>query len=207
MALPSISGEFTVVADPDLRFTPSGQAVADIRLVSNSQKRDPNDNTKWIDDKTYWATGVVWGKMAENLVESVKKSDLVTVTGKPYTESYDKDGVKRSVEKIQVDSIGPSMKFRTTPHGAQAQQAQPQQDQWAQPSQWGGQPPQNWGNQPPAQQPQQAQQPPQQAPQPWQSQPQAQPQYAQQPGAQGQPQYQQGPPQGQPYQDPNAPQF
>lgn len=105
--LPTISGEFRLVDDPELRFTPSGKAVVEVRLVASKRKKDGDD---WVDDKTCWINAVAWQEVAENIAESLSKGDLVEVRGALYTESWeDKDGNKRSTMKIQLYGIGPAL--------------------------------------------------------------------------------------------------
>jgi single-strand DNA-binding protein len=134
--LPTITGEFRVGADPDLRFTPAGKAVASIRAVASSRKKDEQTG-EWSDDKTTWVTLTVWGKPAENLVESIGKGDLLTVIGKLHVEEWeDNEGNKRITPKILVDSIGPSVQFATAKvHKAERASgggsAQPADDPWA----------------------------------------------------------------------------
>jgi single-strand DNA-binding protein len=185
MALPEISHEFLVVSDPELRFTPGGDAVANFRVKASSRKEEPKGSGNWVDKDVLWASVTVWRDLAEHVVESIAKNDLVLVQGTIYTREYESNGAKQKSVEIQAIAVGPSLKFRTTPHGAGAQQGQGQQA------------PQ--GQYPPPQQG--YQQPPTQGQPPYQQQPQAQPQYAQQP--QGQPGYAPQPgyqqPQGQPY--------
>lgn len=140
--LPTVQGEFRVVADPELRFSPSGVAVGNIRLVASSRKQVDGE---WVDDKTCWIDCTVFKQTAENLVDSVTKGDLVTVTGRLQTDEWeDKDGNKRSKTVMIADSIGPSLRFRSAPHGAQAARQQgadaPGEDPWATPPA-DGQPP------------------------------------------------------------------
>lgn len=181
MALPLIGEEFLVVGgDPKLTFTPGGLAVCNFRVKAADRKLDPNTN-EWKDDKVLWANVTAWRDLAQHIVDSIKDKDLVVISGKIYTREFEHQGIKKISVEIDAKNVGPSLTFRTTPHGAAQQaQAQPQ----AQPQQ-GGQ----WSNQPQAQ------------PQPGYGQPQAQPGYGQ---PQGQPQYAQ--PQAQPaQQDPWAP--
>lgn len=108
--LPITSGEFRLVADPELKFAASGVAVAKLRLVASSRKKD--DDGKWVDDKTCWMNAVAFKKVAENIAESFAKGDLVLVSGRQQTEEWeDKDGNKRSSQSIVVDTIGPSLAF------------------------------------------------------------------------------------------------
>lgn len=110
MALPPVSGEFRLVADPELRFAPSGMAVGNLRLVSNSRKQV---NGEWVDDQVIWLDAVVFKQMAENVVESLSKGDLVVVIGRLKTEQWEKDGEKKSKNSLTVDFIGPSLTYAT----------------------------------------------------------------------------------------------
>lgn len=183
MALPIIGQEFLIVGDgPKLTFTPAGLAVCNFRVKAADRVKDDASN-EWKDGKVLWANVNVWRDPAQHAADSLKAGDLVLVTGKLYTREFEHQGVKKTSVEIDATSIGASLTFRTTPHGA----AQGQQQ---------GQPPQQQGYQPP-------QQPYGQQPQaqPGYGQPQQQPAYGQ---PQGQPQYAQ--PQGQPQQqDPWAP--
>jgi single-strand DNA-binding protein len=108
--LPVVTGEFRVVADPDLRFAPSGVAVGKIRAVASSRKK--NEDGEWVDDKTCWVNLVCFKRLAENVAETFEKGDLVLVTGKLQPEDWeDKDGNKRTSVNIIVDTIGPSVTF------------------------------------------------------------------------------------------------
>lgn len=172
MPLPTVSGEFLVVGNPELRFTPSGTAVCSLRLKAASRQQN-QQTQQWEDKDVLWIDASVWRDPAQHTADSIKDKDLVVVTGTIKTREWDdpNGGGKRSKIEMTVNSIGPSLAFRTTPHGAGGQQ-QGQRPQ--------GQPPQG---QPQGQQP------------PYGGQPQAQPQYGGQP--QGQPQYA-AQPQGQP---------
>lgn len=136
--LPTISGEFRAVADPELRFAPSGTAVGTIRLVANSRKK--TDAGEWVDDKVVWLRGVTFKQQAENLAESVSKGDLVLVTGKLQTEEWEKDGEKKQSYTILIDSIGPSLArnaarpMDTSRTAAAPAAAAPADDPWAVPA-------------------------------------------------------------------------
>lgn len=107
--LPYISGEFRLVDDPELIFTPSGVAVAKGRCVANSRKKEGDE---WVDDKVCWLRFVTFKRMAENVAESLVKGALVTITGKLQTEEWEKEGEKRQAYTILVDTIGPSLAFK-----------------------------------------------------------------------------------------------
>jgi single-strand DNA-binding protein len=111
--LPTITGEFTVVADPELRFTPSGAAVANIRAVANKKKK--NEQTgEWVDDKHCWVNLTAWNQMAENVAESIVKGMKVVVTGRLETRDYEtSDGQKRISVDVEIFEIGPSLRFAT----------------------------------------------------------------------------------------------
>lgn len=185
MALPLVSQEFLIVGDdPKLTFTPGGLAVANFRVKASDRKEEPKGSGNWVDGDVLWANVTVWRDAAQHVVDSLKSGDLVVLTGKIYTRSFEHQGIKKTSVEITASAVGPSLTFRTTPHGAVAQQGQQAQ--------------------PPVQQQPQGQ--PQYQPQPQYGAPggQAQPGYVQ--PQQGQPQYAPQPQQGQPQQnDPWAP--
>jgi single-strand DNA-binding protein len=109
MGLPIIHNVFRVVEDPELRFTPSGKAVANIRLVCNDRKQEAG---QWVDGDPFWVSGTAWEQQGENLVNSVHKGDLVVVTGKLKQRTYTtKDGVERMVNEIDLYECAPSLKY------------------------------------------------------------------------------------------------
>lgn len=114
--LPKVTGEMRLWADPELRFLPnSGKAVATIPLVASDQRK--KDDGTWEDTETLFVRGTVWEKMAENAVESLKKGDLVLVTGRIYVREYEaQDGSKQRSVEMKVETIAPSLRFRSTPH-------------------------------------------------------------------------------------------
>lgn len=108
--LPTVSGEFRLVADPELVFARTGTPIARMRVVASSRKKDDEGN--WVDDKTCWLSAVAFKKVAENVADSFAKGDLVLVNGRLQTEDYeDKDGNKRQSYTVVVDTIGPSLAF------------------------------------------------------------------------------------------------
>jgi len=115
--LPITTGEARLVDDPQLRFTASGVAVSNFRLVFQNRKR--NDDGTWSDDEDniLWINASCWRQMAENVAESLRKGDLVLVTGKIKSRSYEtSDGDKRTVIELMVDEIGPTLRFRSVLH-------------------------------------------------------------------------------------------
>jgi len=112
MSLPTLSGVGRLIDAPELRFTSTGKAVAKVRLAFNSRRR--NDAGEWVDADVYFVDGTVWDKHAENAAESLNKGDEVIVTGLLKTRKYEtKDGEKRSVTELAIQSIGPSLAFAT----------------------------------------------------------------------------------------------
>jgi single-strand DNA-binding protein len=109
--LPSINGEFRIVADPELRFTPSGKAVASARIVANSRKK--TDSGEWVDDKVCWLNLSIWDKPAENFVETFEKGDLVVIlNGRLETREYEtREGEKRTSLDVTATDFGPSLRF------------------------------------------------------------------------------------------------
>lgn len=107
--LPVVNGEFRAGTDATLRFSPSGLAISEFRGVASSRKK--NDEGEWQDDKSVWLTFVAFGKLAENVAESVTKGKLVNVTGKLSMEEWEKDGEKRTTYKVACDFVGLSMAF------------------------------------------------------------------------------------------------
>jgi single-strand DNA-binding protein len=101
-----------LVDDPELRFTPSGAAVANFRLASTPRSYDKQTDS-WKDGETLWLTCSVWRQQAENAAESLAKGMRVIVTGRLKSRSYDKDGEKRTVFEIDVEEVGPSLKTAT----------------------------------------------------------------------------------------------
>jgi single-strand DNA-binding protein len=123
--LPRLPIEGRLAAEPELRFSQAGNAVARLRLVASDRKH--NDATgQWEDTDSLWIDVTAFGKLAENVCESVVKGDLVIVTGRLKTDEWqDKDsGQKRQKIVLIADAVGPSLAFRTTPHGASRQAPQ-----------------------------------------------------------------------------------
>lgn len=103
-----------VTADPELRFTPNGSAVANFTVADNPKKKDATGN--WVDDgETIFVRCQVWGEMAENVSESFHKGTAVNVEGILIIESYiDKNTQeKRTSMKLKVTEVSPSLKFAT----------------------------------------------------------------------------------------------
>jgi len=100
-----------LVDDPELRFTPSGVAMAKIRMAVNRRWRG-NDG-EWQEDTSFF-TGTVWREQAESAAESLQKGARVIVTGRLEQRTWETDqGDKRSVVEVQIDEIGPSLRWAT----------------------------------------------------------------------------------------------
>ena len=98
-----------LAADPQLRFTPSGKAVADFRVLVNRSTK--NADGEYVDAEPTSHDCVVWEQVAENLAESATSGDRVIVHGRIYTETWvdEKTGEKRYRDKVRVDEIGLSL--------------------------------------------------------------------------------------------------
>lgn len=100
-----------LVDDPELRFTPSGVALAKIRLAVNRSWKDKSD--QW-QEATSFFSGTVWREQAETVAESLQKGTRVIVTGRLEQRTWETDqGENRSVVEIQIDEIGPSLRWAT----------------------------------------------------------------------------------------------
>jgi single-strand DNA-binding protein len=115
MMLPQFFGEMRIAGDPALRFTPSGQAVANFRLVATKRKKVEKDGVEeWVDAAECWVNGTLWGRAAENAVESLESGTLVEVRGVLETRNYEtKDGEKRTSIDVNLYSITPSLAYAT----------------------------------------------------------------------------------------------
>jgi single-strand DNA-binding protein len=99
--------------DPELRFTPSGAAVANFRIASTPRTLDRTTN-EWKDGDPLFLACSVWRQAAENVAESLQRGSRVIVTGRLRQRSYEtREGEKRTVIELEVDEIGPSLKYAT----------------------------------------------------------------------------------------------
>ncbi|MFD3829710.1 single-stranded DNA-binding protein [Streptomyces sp. NPDC058621] len=144
-----------LVDDPELKFTPSGAAVAKFRIASTPRTFDRQTN-EWKDGESLFLTCSIWRQAAENVAESLARGTRVIVHGRLKQRTYDaNDGTKRTVFELDVEEVGPSLKNATAnvtkatgSNGAQQGRQQPQNhgytqqpahDPWA--TQNSGQPP------------------------------------------------------------------
>jgi single-strand DNA-binding protein len=99
--------------DPELRFTPSGAAVAKFRVASTPRFLDRQTN-EWKDGEPLFLSCNIWRQAAENVAESLQRGARVIVTGRLRQRSYEtREGEKRTVMELEVDEIGPSLRYAT----------------------------------------------------------------------------------------------
>jgi single-strand DNA-binding protein len=140
MSLPTLSGTARLTADPELRFAPSGVAVAKMNLAFNARRK--NESTgQWEDGDTFFVEAVAFKQLAENIAESFIRGMEVVVTGRLKTDQWNdkQTGEKRSKPSLLIDSIGPSIAFATAKvqkmdrsnSSGQTRRQQPADDPWA----------------------------------------------------------------------------
>ena len=99
-----------LVSDPELRYTPTGVAVANFRVASTPRTFDRQAN-EWKDGDSLFLTCNVWRQAAENVAESLQRGMRVIVNGRLKQRSYEtKEGEKRTVYEVEVDDVGPSLR-------------------------------------------------------------------------------------------------
>ncbi|SES14586.1 single-stranded DNA-binding protein [Corynebacterium cystitidis] len=100
-----------LTADPELRFTPSGAAVANFTVASTPRQYN-RDSGQWEDGEAMFLDCSVWRQAAENVAESMSKGMRVIVTGRLRQRSFtNRDGEKRTVFEVDVDEVGPSLRW------------------------------------------------------------------------------------------------
>lgn len=98
-------------ADPEIRYTPNGAAVANVTVASTPRTFDRNSN-QWKDGDPLFLRCNIWREQAENVAESLARGMRVIVTGRLKQRSYEtREGEKRSVIELEVDEIGPSLRY------------------------------------------------------------------------------------------------
>ena len=114
-----MAGETTITvignltADPELRFTPNGAAVANFTVASTPRTFDRQTN-EWKDGDAMFLNCSVWRQYAENVAESLSKGTRVIVSGRLKSRSYEtREGEKRTVFEIDVDEVGPALRYAT----------------------------------------------------------------------------------------------
>ncbi len=102
-----------LTADPELRFTPSGAAVASFTVASTPRTFDRQSN-EWKDGEALFLRCSIWRQAAENVAESLTRGMRVVVQGRLQQRSYEtREGEKRTVIEMQVDEVGPSLRYAT----------------------------------------------------------------------------------------------
>lgn len=102
-----------LTADPELRFTPSGAAVANFTVASTPRAFDRQAN-EWKDQETLFMRCALWRDAAENLADSLAKGTRVIVTGRLKARSYEtREGDRRTSIELEVEEVGPSLKYAT----------------------------------------------------------------------------------------------
>ena len=138
MTLPTITATGRLTADPELRFAPSGVAVASFSIACNDRRKNTQTG-EWEDGDATFLNCSAWRTLAEQIAETLTKGDGVTITGRLKQRSYDaKDGTRRTVYEVDIDAIGRGLWTRTgrptaqqaDPWAGQAQQ--PVTDPWDQ---------------------------------------------------------------------------
>ncbi len=120
-----------LVDDPELRFTPSGVAMAKVRMAVNRRWR--GQDGEWQENTSFFS-GTVWREQAEQVAESLQKGMRVIVSGRLEQRSWETEqGDRRSVVEVQIDEIGPSLRWAT----ASVNRTQ-RQDNWGDGGQGGG---------------------------------------------------------------------
>lgn len=132
MSTITVVGNLT--ADPELRFTASGKAVASLNVAESQRVKDGNE---WKDgDTTYWRV-TAWDGLAEHIGDSLAKGLRVIVTGRVASRTYEtREGEKRTVYEITADAVGPDLKWATAKvervgKGGSAARQTPADDPWA----------------------------------------------------------------------------
>jgi single-strand DNA-binding protein len=136
-----------LVDDPELRFTPSGAAVASFRVASTPRTYD-RQSGEWKDGETLFLSCSAWRQLGENAAESLTRGTRVILSGRLKQRSYEtREGEKRTVFEVDVDEVGPSLRSATAKvtrtsrssggFGGQSQ-GQPSDDPWSTPAPSGG---------------------------------------------------------------------
>ncbi|MEU7972185.1 single-stranded DNA-binding protein [Micromonospora sp. NPDC049089] len=98
--------------DPELKFLPSGVGLAKFRLASTPRVKD-KDSGEWKDGEALFLSCTAFRQMAENIAESLQRGARVVVQGRLKQRSYEKDGEKRTVYELDVEEVGPSLRYAT----------------------------------------------------------------------------------------------
>jgi single-strand DNA-binding protein len=133
MSIPTISDIAGIIAAPELKFTNSGKAILNVRLAFNDSKYD-EQTQKWVNSKTFYVDGQAWEQTAERLADQLAQGDQVYVTGRLETQSWEKDGEKKSKAVLNIQAARKLAKNEARTQQQPRTQA-PAQDPWvAQPA-------------------------------------------------------------------------
>lgn len=111
ITLPEVTVVGTLTADPELRFTPSGAAVANFSIACNQRKKEGD---RWVDGEATFLRCNIWKEYAENVAESLSRGDKVIARGQLKQRSFEtREGEKRTVFELEVEEIGPALRFAT----------------------------------------------------------------------------------------------
>ena len=145
MPIPTIQETAGVIAEPELGFTSQGKAVLSIRLAFNDSRYN-EETRQWENTKTFYVDATAWEQTAERLADQIRKGDQVYVSGRLETQSWEKDGEKKSKPSLTVRTMRKLEKNAPTQQGggsfgaaqsagfgAPQQAAPPQQDVWGAP--------------------------------------------------------------------------
>lgn len=126
MLTTTVTLEGNLATDPELRFTPAGKQLAELRVLVNARRQ--NDAGEWEDTEPTRHRVTCFGTLAENVTESLRTGDRVIVIGRISTDTWtDKDtGDKRTAPRVLADAVGPSLRWATA-RPARTRQA-PQDD-------------------------------------------------------------------------------
>ena len=142
----TIVGNLT--GDPELRTVGSGVAVASFTVASTPREKD-SQTGQWVDGEPMFVRCSVWREYGENVAQSLSKGDRVVATGRLQVRSYEKDGQQRTSLEMQVDEVGPSLRFATAQvarrgsggGGGRVARTDLGQSQWEQPASFDDAPP------------------------------------------------------------------
>lgn len=113
MTGPAITIVGNLVDDPELRFTPSGAAVANLRVASTPRRLNPTTN-EWEDGEAMFLSVSIWRTAAHNVAESLTKGMRVVVQGRLKSRQYEtREGEKRTAFEVEADEVAPSLRYAT----------------------------------------------------------------------------------------------
>ena len=129
MSIPTIQGLAGITADPDMKYTQQGKAVLSVRLAF-SDRRFNEQTREWDTTKSFYVDGTAWEETAERLSAQLAKGDQVYVEGRLETQSWEKDGEKRSKPVLQLRTVRKLEKGAGGQAQPTAQQSRPAAQGW-----------------------------------------------------------------------------